>query len=303
MSLIGKKIGSGKSSEVFEYGEDKILKLFYAKSKHETIKWEYDKLLDAMDKGVPVPAVHDFIEYNGRLGIVAERIKGKTFWDTLVQHVKGKSFWDTLVHRIVKAGDGKNGGLPGLITDGIRLIAQTLHCIHSVKAELMDTSRMVLARAARYNKVITDSEREAVLSVLDSLPNDGTVCHGDPNFDNILINNGNAAYIDWYFMGSGYFMYDIAEFVITTRYLYMNPVILGTRFINFMEKHSEEIIRIFFEEYTRISGLEITDLDIWLIPSLTNRLNGGGCKKYKSRLLIDLRGKLKSCALKSIRAK
>jgi uncharacterized protein (TIGR02172 family) len=279
MYKIGKKIGSGRSSEVFGCGTDKVLKLFYADSKYNTIIWEYEKLTDAMSKGVPVPAVHEFIERNGRFGFVMDRVKGKPFWNLLIRHV-------------IETGGEKNGEMSEFVADAVRLIARALHSVHSVKAELMDTSQMVLTRAARYNKRISDGEREMVLSVLDSLPNDRTVCHGDPNFDNILIDGGNAAYIDWYYMGSGYFMYDITEFVITARYLYMNPKVLNKRFIRFMEKYAEEIIKILFEEYTRVSGSEITDLDKWLIPSLTNRLNGGGCEEYKSRLLSDLRIKL-----------
>jgi uncharacterized protein (TIGR02172 family) len=281
MDKLGKKIGAGRSSEVLGYGTNKVLKLFNAGSKYETIKWEYDKLMDAMEKGVPVPAVHGFVERGGRFGFVMDKVKGKPFWDTLIRHV-------------AETGGEENGGMSRLITENVKIIARTLHKLHGVKAELMDTRQKVLARAARYNKIITDDERKAVLSVLDALPNDGTVCHGDPNFDNILIDGENAAYIDWYYMGTGHFMSDLTEFVITARYLYIHPTPSMKRFAVFMGKYAEEMINVLFDEYTRVSGSAITDLDKWLIPSLTNRLNDGGDSKYKAWLLADLRKKLNS---------
>jgi len=96
------------------------------------------------------------------------------------------------------------------------------------------------------------------------------------------------------FVGTGNPMYDIAEFIITTRYLYLDPETIDTKIIKFIDKYAEEMINIFFIEYSGISNLEITDIDKWLIPLLINRLNGGGSDEYKQKLLKDVRKKLLS---------
>ena len=281
LGKAGKRIGLGRSSEVYEYGADKILKLYLKEHPYDIVKWEYDKLSDAKNHNVPVPAVYELIEYNGRFGIVMERIYGESLWGIMTEH-------------IVKMG-GENrisNGVSDLITDSIKRTAHALYSVHSVKADLMDSSHAIYTRAVHYNKHITDNEKRTVLNILDSLPKSTAVCHGDPNPGNILISVDKTAFIDWMFVGTGNPMYDIAEYIITTRYLYLNPTEINPRIIKFMGKYSEEMINIFFTEYTSISGLEITDTDKWLIPLLVNRLNGGGSDEYKQRLLTDVREKI-----------
>jgi len=277
----GKIIGLGRSSVVYKYGKNKVLKLYYKEHPYDTVKWEYDKLSDAKNHNAPVPAVFELIEYNGRLGIVMERIYGESLWGIITTH-------------IIEAG-GENitaNGVSELITDSIKRTAYLLYSIHSIKADLMDTSLAVYTRAVHYNTHITDEEKQKVLDILDSLPKGNTVCHGDPNPGNILINGKKTAFIDWMFVGTGNPMFDVAEFFITTRYLYLDPETTDTKIIKFMKKYAEEMINIFLAEYSNISDSEITDIDKWLIPLLVNRLNGGGSDEYKQHLLDNTRKKL-----------
>jgi len=127
---------------------------------------------------------------------------------------------------------------------------------------------------------------------LDSLPKGNTVCHGDPNPSNVLINGKETSLIDWMFVGTGHYMYDVAEYIIATRYLYLDPKSTDKRIVKFMEKYAEEMIRIFFTEYSKTTHSEITEIDKWLIPSLVNRLNGGSSEEYKQKLITDIRLKL-----------
>jgi tRNA A-37 threonylcarbamoyl transferase component Bud32 len=275
------KIGLGRSSEVYKYGADKVLKLYLKEHNYDIVKWEYDKLSDAKNHNVPVPVVYELIEYNGRLGIVMGRICGESLWNIMTRH-------------IIKTG-GENitsNGVSDLIIDSIKKTAHLLYSIHSVKADLMDTSHAIYTRAVHYNNRLTDGEKRAILNILDSLPKSGTVCHGDPNPGNILVNGNNTAFIDWMFVGTGNPMYDLTEYIITTRYLYLDPAESNKPITKFMDKHSEEMINIFFNEYSKISGFIITDTDKWLVPLLVNRLNGGGSDEYKQKLLSDIRTKL-----------
>ena len=283
MALIknGKILGFGRSSEVYEYDSDKVLKLYLKEHSYDTVKWEYDKLLDAGNHNIPVPAVYELIEHEGRFGIVMERFYGESLLAIMAKH-------------IIETG-GENitsDGLSDVILDSIKKMAHLLYAVHSVKADLMDTSHAILTRAVHYNSHITDNEKTAVLNILDSLPKSDIVCHGDPNPGNILVSGEKTSFVDWMFVGTGNPMYDIAEFIITTRYLFLDPETTDRKIIKFMGKYAEEMINIFLAEYSKISGLEITDTDKWLIPLLVNRLNGGGSDEYKQNLLADVRKKL-----------
>jgi len=109
LKKTGKIIGLGRSSEVYKYGSDKVLKLYLKESPYDTVKWEYDKLSDAKNHNVPVPAVYELIEHEGRFGIVMERVDGESLWGIMTKH-------------IIKTG-GKNitsNGVSDLITDCIK---------------------------------------------------------------------------------------------------------------------------------------------------------------------------------------
>lgn len=283
MELIktDKILGLGRSSEVYEYGTDKVLKLYYKEHSYETIKWEYDKLSDAKNHSVPVPAVYELIEHDGRFGIIMERVSGESLLEIMAGH-------------IIETG-GENttsNGVSDLIIDSVKRTAHTLYSIHSIKADLMDTSHAIITRAVHHNNHITNDEKRIVLNILNSLPKGDTVCHGDPNPGNILVSGEKTAFIDWMFVGTGNPMYDIAEYIISTRYLFLDPETTNPRIVKFKEKHSEEMINVFFNEYLKISDLKITGIDKWLIPLLVNRLNGGGTDEYKQKLLTDIREKL-----------
>ena len=204
-----------------------------------------------------------------------------------MERFRGKPLFGLMINHILRTGS-----MTEFITDNIKGTARTLSSVHKIKANLIDTSYAVYERAVHYNKRITDDEKKTVLLVLDSLPKGNTICHGDPNPSNILVSGKEISLIDWMFTGTGHFMYDIAEYVIATRYLYLDPESTDKRIIIFMDKYAEEMIQIFFSEYSKITGAEITDIDKWLIPLLVNRLNGGGSEKYKQRLLTDMRTKL-----------
>lgn len=276
-----KILGLGRSSEVYEYGHDTVLKLYLKEHGYETVKWEYDKLSDAKNHNIPVPAVYELIEHDGCFGIIMERIYGESLLGIMANH-------------IIETG-GENitsDGLSDLMINGIKRTAHLLYSIHSVKADLMDTNYAIINRAIHYNNHITDDEKRIVLNILDSLPKGNTVCHGDPNPGNILVNGDKIAFIDWMFVGTGNPMYDLVEYIITTKYLFLETVEENKPVKKFIDNYAEEMINIFFNEYSKISGFIITDIDKWLIPLLVNRLNGGGSDEYKQNILTDVRKKL-----------
>ncbi|MCL2775014.1 MAG: phosphotransferase [Oscillospiraceae bacterium] len=276
---IGKILGLGRSSEVYEYGIDKVLKLYFKEHAYDTVKWEYDKLSNAKDNNVPVPAVYELIEHDGRFGIIMERIYGESLLEIIVEHI------------ITTGGENiAANGVSDLIIEITKGMAQLLYFVHSIKADLTDKSKDIITRAVHYNNHITEDEKAIVLNILDSLPTGDTVCHGDPNYGNVLVSGKKGAFIDWMFVGTGYPMYDIAEYIMTTRYFTIEPK--NKQVIEFMEKYGEEMINIFLSEYSEISDLKITDVDKWLIPLMVNRLNGGGSEEYKQRLLTDIREKI-----------
>lgn len=70
-------IGKGNTAEVFAHGEGKVCKLFYKGYPKEPVLWEFHNARVLYREKLPVPAVYEVVEKEGRLGIVYERIYGK----------------------------------------------------------------------------------------------------------------------------------------------------------------------------------------------------------------------------------
>lgn len=62
------KIGQGRTEEIFEWDENKILKLFNQGTEKDDVKREFQINSELIKHGMPVPAVFEVVEYDNRLG-------------------------------------------------------------------------------------------------------------------------------------------------------------------------------------------------------------------------------------------
>ena len=126
----------------------------------------------AAGAGVRVPAVLGITTFDGRPGLIMERIDGI---DELA--LVGKRPW--LVFAI--------GASTGRIQAGL----------HEVKAppEIPPLNAILRYRIERIS--LPDELRQFALSTLDGLPQGDRVCHGDLHPGNIMHTDGDAVLIDW----------------------------------------------------------------------------------------------------------
>src|SRR5258708_6907954 len=76
----GALIGKGMTAEVYEWGQDRTLKLYYDWFQPEWIQREMDIAKDVNEAGVPSPSVFEMVEEGGRLGLIYERIMGPSMF-------------------------------------------------------------------------------------------------------------------------------------------------------------------------------------------------------------------------------
>ncbi len=84
MSELGERLGGGGSSEVFAWGEGRVVKLFLAAYDY-AVERELDLAAAVYRAGVASPEVHGLVEVDGRRGIVFERVDGPTLLDQLLR--------------------------------------------------------------------------------------------------------------------------------------------------------------------------------------------------------------------------
>ena len=186
---IGRLFGSGAGSDVYEYGDKKVCKLYKRDGGYSNnLDWEYNKLLDAYDNGLPAPRVYEKIFHEGRSGYIMDRIYGVSYLEIFFNHIgrsleKGLSYADTFNSPI--------------ITENIQKMVTYLYNLHQYKCKLRISGKTSLTYGCMDNKYLTAAEKEKIISIIDALSDDDCVCHGDPHPGNFIVNNGTIQMIDW----------------------------------------------------------------------------------------------------------
>ncbi|MCK0471055.1 phosphotransferase [Halalkalibacter sp. APA_J-10(15)] len=275
---LGKRIGEGSNSEVSEWGDgNKVIKLGNENTSKRDFEREYHHHLIAWRIGLPVPQPFKLVEFDNRPGIVFERIYGETLTEHLFKRLMDQH------HRRERVFDWHN----------VRLTARLLSEIHQLTNNDMSPQKEFLIYQINSVNEFEESEKNAVIALLNDLPVKNQVCHGDPNPNNILIHNEKPVLIDWSNAARGNPEVDIAEYVLMIRYAVLpsdTPQVL----MNFFDANREIIINEFMKEYSFHTGMTYEEIEPWIVPIAARKLSGDGIIEEEKQLLLkEIRSKLK----------
>ena len=275
---LGRKLGEGAGSEVFEWeGNRKIVKLAKPNTSIAALRRELNNSRVAWAYGLPVPEPFELITVGERYGIVFERVYGESVLQRLVGDMMER-------RRFNMSGD--------LFEP--RLSARLLHQVHSHAAPDLRSQRDTIVEDIRRAPYLTDSEKARLIADLTRLPEKQCLCHGDPNPGNILIRERDAVIIDWNDATAGNPEADVAEYVLLLRFAAMPS------YLNFSPTASsdlqimrEEAIRIFVEEYEKLSGIGYEKIDPWIAPLAARKLTADAFSEEEKALLVaEIRRKI-----------
>lgn len=279
---IGKLIGKGATAEVYEYEEDKVIKLFNLGESEDSLKWEYNKLKVGYEYHVPCPQVFELIEVDGRPGYIMEKIKGITIREKMFNEIQE-----------VAAGRMSIELFSESYFNDIKGVAGALYELHKVQApgwERLDDRFIWQANATGF---LQADEKEAIIHLIKKLPKDSIVCHCDINPNNILYCDGEYRLIDWVNAGSGNPLYDVAEYVFSTMPKKKSNIEgIPQVIIDFYLKNKDFIAVTFLKEYERLSGRDISSYEAYIIPLLVSKLHSNRTDKEKSEIVLEIRNRL-----------
>lgn len=187
---IGKLIGMGNTANVYEWEEDKVLKLFHEGYSDEAINLEYNNAMAIRDMGFLKPKAYDLISYDARKGIIYDGVKGESLLD-----------W------VLRTGD------ISLCTDYMAMLHKDIiqNDIYNVP-DYKDFLRYHIPDTLSVDK------RNELSQMIDKLADDNTLCHGDFHPGNIMISEGRMYVIDFMNVCHGPYLYDIARTVFLVEY-------------------------------------------------------------------------------------
>jgi aminoglycoside phosphotransferase (APT) family kinase protein len=167
------KIAEGREAEIFAWSEGEVLRLYRDPSAHDRADREL-VALDAVRSALPcVPAPHKRIEWNGRPGIVMQRLDGLGILAEI--HRRPWRVWAL-------------ARLCGRVHADLNRICAPAN-LPSLKGELR-------RRIDGYEGIPSELRLDT-LEELDHLPDGNALCHGDFQPDNVLLCTAGPAVIDW----------------------------------------------------------------------------------------------------------
>ena len=167
-----KKIGTGRTAEVFLAEDGRALKLFYEGYPETAVNRELRSALWAQEAGLPVPHCFGRCDTDGRHGILYECVTG-----------------ESLLQYLMRTGDAE-----GTVGTMVRLHKQMLQ----KKLPQATDIRLWLSREMNGEDFLF-------------MPDGDTLLHGDFHPDNILISGDKICVLDWMNLCRGDKLYDIAR--------------------------------------------------------------------------------------------
>ncbi|MCQ2502889.1 MAG: phosphotransferase [Saccharofermentans sp.] len=239
-------IGQGNTSEILEYSDDVVLKLFREGFPFDAIEREWLSTTALQERFEDTPKALELVRYNGRFGILYERIFGNDMMNiALTQPLRQKEYGEILADIHLK--------------------------MHEVNVPLPDTIHQKLSRDITAGIGLTDEEKQKVLAILESKPNKFFLCHFDFHPGNVMVTEDRYYVIDWMTCCSGDPAADVARFILLMTY--GEPLYADSARRLLITAGMNKIRKSYLERYITESGIEREEIKSWLVPVAAARLS------------------------------
>jgi uncharacterized protein (TIGR02172 family) len=239
-------IGEGNTAEVYSWKEGQILKLFRKEFPRNGIEKEYRVSREVEKLGLPIPKAIELVEYNGRTGIVYQRITG----ESLLKIVTTKP-WSSKKY--------------------MKQLARLQYEMHQCRADGLASYKEALRWNINHTGALSDSKKQEILLILDQLPEGDSLCHGDFHPGNIIKTKEEYVVLDWMTAVSGCPSIDVARtmLLIKDAALPGNIPAVVKKIIGIMRGR---MMKSYLRSYKKLSGMTQEEIDCWRLPILAARL-------------------------------
>lgn len=257
---LGKLIGEGKTAEVYEIKNNKIIKLFNKETRKSQIKYEFkiNALLSSYD--LPIIKPYKIVRCKRRTGIIFDKISGTTMLQNIFDNM-----YDVKTY-------AKN-------------LANLHYRIHNITYNIpLEDYQQSLIHNIKNIDLLGCDIKDKIISYTNALPNGNTLCHGDFHPENVLIDNNNYYIIDWATAKKGYYLCDVARTVTILKYAIIEentPLDAKKRF----DEIKLNLLNYYLDCYTSLSNTSIKDIEKWELPLVATRLNENITQQEKNLLL------------------
>lgn len=258
--MKGKLIGRGRMSEVYAWGDDQVLKLFY--EGHSSAYVENEAILSriAHEAKIATPSIgDDVIEVDGRYGILIERIHGSS----ILADMSARPW--TLI------------GAAHTLAEQHALMHQEV--VPDLPAQHEQLEQLILSAQA-----LSTTQKDAAINAMQQLPTGDRLCHGDFHPDNIIMSTRGAVTIDWATASQGNPLADVARTSLMLQLGELPPdSSLITRLVTVVGRNIFH--KMYLKRYFELQPDDQQELSNWKLPILAARL-GYGIPEEQEQLLV-----------------
>jgi aminoglycoside phosphotransferase (APT) family kinase protein len=241
-------IATGRTAEVFAWGDTLVLKLFRPEWGMDTATHEAEVARALYAAGVAAPRVDNVIAVDGRAGVVYERIAGPSLMGTLAAR-------------------------PWRLRGVARLLGETHASMHERTVSGLPQLREILARRIQVAPGLPTALQRAALDVLNTLPDGETLCHGDFHPGNVLLSVRGPLVIDWENAALGDPLADVARTVLLIRASHMDATTPAQRLLR--RALASTLMTLYLRRYRQLHPFDQARLAAWELPITAARLSEG----------------------------
>ena len=262
VAMLGPPVARGRTAMIYNWDADHVLKLFWPDRAVHAVEYEAAVARKVHATGLPVPAVGSIVTIEGRTGIIYERVDGTPLLQTLATKP-----WQMLP---------------------VMQQMATLHAaMHSRPAPTLPAQRDRLTHQIKHAAPLTPILRQKALAILEQLPDDAILCHGDFHPGNVLASANGPVIIDWNDATHGNPLADVARTLILLRF--------GVRPASPLQRWATQLAltvmrTTYLRRYQHLRPVDQRQLQRWQIPIAAARLseNVSGEERYLLRYLERL---------------
>jgi thiamine kinase-like enzyme len=239
-------IGAGRTAEIFEYGDGKVLKLFRKEFPREPAEWEFKVSQAAAERFLKAPKVYNSIVSEDQFGIVFEKLEGRSSLKEMLRKP-----W-------------KNAGLA-------RLLADLQQEIHQITVKNLPLQKSEIEKKIAGSRDLSDAQKKKIINYLYELPDGDKLCHGDLHPDNVFLSQRGPVVIDWMTANSGNPACDVARsFILCGSNVLPHHLSFPLKVV--IRIFRKNFFRAYKKQILKLSGMQEAEVESWILPLAAARL-------------------------------
>ena len=220
--MIGKKIGTGRTAEVYEWSDNQVIRLCYPSVSLEEAQREFEVHRLLQEKVPFCVEVYGTQKVEDRIGILYEKVHGESLSSMIFKN-------------------------PDQIMHYGQIMAATHKSLHSIDFSRLPSLKEALSHIIRHSSHLEERTKEMVLEVLFTLPDGEAICHMDFHPENIYLSGERVTILDWMTAAKGHPLADVARTEMILKYAVIPGV--PEDLTRQMKVAREELLRGYHETY------------------------------------------------------